>query len=123
VSVGFEALGIRARACAGFRWMLGAADLDGYRCAVVDKTGPLFSGGPKVALAAARVPDLRDPATQGCVLALIAERNLRRSIFDALNDVAHRMRSGLSYEEALVVTLEEAPSRVETCEAQRRGGS
>jgi hypothetical protein len=57
------ALGRRAVACKGFRWMGGMKVVDGFRVAesVVPMMFPVDT------------PDLRDPATLGCLLALVRE--------------------------------------------------
>ena len=56
------ALAHRAVACRGFRWMPGMADCYGRRLREGDWLDP-----------AAEFPDLRDPATLGCLLALVRE--------------------------------------------------
>ena len=57
------ALGRRAVACKGFRWMGGMKVVDGFRVAesVVPMMFPVDT------------PDLTDPATLGCLLALVRE--------------------------------------------------
>ena len=102
------ALGRRAVACKGFRWMGGMKVVDGFRVAesVVPMMFPVDT------------PDLTDPATLGCLLALVRE---------AWNDQRAYMRAGFGWEwitdycvekwppggeteaEALVAALEAAP--------------
>jgi hypothetical protein len=59
------ALARRAVACKGWRWMPGMLRLDGYRAChrIV----------PRALIPAEDVPDLTDPATLGCLLALVRE--------------------------------------------------
>ena len=54
------ALSRRAVACRGFRWVPGMLTLDGFRLSPVDADGD-------------DPPDLTDPATLGCLLALVRE--------------------------------------------------
>jgi len=76
------ALGRRAVACKGWRWMAGMLRGDGFRCTWVDEderelAAPTWCAngiewlnrrtGPK------DLPDLTDPATLGCLLALVRE--------------------------------------------------
>jgi hypothetical protein len=56
------ALAKRAVACKGWRWMPGMADCYGRRLREGDWLDP-----------AAEFPDLTDPATLGCLLALVRE--------------------------------------------------
>lgn len=64
----WEDLGRRAVACEGWRWMPGMlvryADGSWYRLRFVRKSGGHWSPSP----------DFRDPATVGCLLALVRER-------------------------------------------------
>ena len=72
-----KALGRRAVACRGWRWMPGMLTLDGFRC--------VWADAEQIECAASRahnfrrpnsatdLPDLTDPATLGCLLALIRE--------------------------------------------------
>ena len=57
------ALGLRAVACKGFRWMGGMKDMQGRTVTPCI----LFRAHPS------DVPDFRDPATLGCLLALVRE--------------------------------------------------
>ena len=59
-----EALARRAVACKGWRWMPGMLARP-TRLRVTEQTGPVGSGW---------FPDLTDPATLGCLLALVRER-------------------------------------------------
>jgi hypothetical protein len=72
-------LGKRAVACDGFRWMPGMLDTDGARVTRVS-TPYLYlvedDGADECALFQIRfmdMPDLRDPATIGCLLQLVRE--------------------------------------------------
>ncbi len=67
-----QILGRRARRCARWRWMPGMLSLNGIRV-VRGEEGVAFAGADQ------DLPDLRDPATLGCVLALVR---------DALSDPA-----------------------------------
>ncbi len=75
-------LGRRAVACKGWRWMPGmlALDADGeeYPCRVIDDRKSVVyedgDGAIREGVASrSDVPDLRDPATVGCLLALVRE--------------------------------------------------
>ena len=57
------ALARRAVACKGFRWLPGMKVLDGFR--VVESVVPMMFP--------VDTPDLTDPATLGCLLALVRE--------------------------------------------------
>jgi len=78
-------LGRRAVACKAWRWMAGMLRGDGFRCTWVDEderelAAPTWCAngiewlnrraGPK------DLPDLTDPATLGCLLALVREAHL-----------------------------------------------
>jgi hypothetical protein len=104
-----EALGRRAVACKGFRWMPGMADCWGGRVREGD-------GLDRVSA----FPDLTDAATLGCLLALVREacgdpslsvlfdhdgRKWRVGRWED-DGLALRCRSADTEAEALVVTLE-----------------
>ena len=134
-----RALGLRAVACPGWRWLPGMCPVGGYRVlAVFGST--LFSlgaGGDAghagfIDRAAVGPPDFRDPATLGCLLALVRETWDRPGLYVAsvasadddggehwrLRDrgcslLRHDPPMGATTEaEALVAALEVAPARV-----------
>jgi hypothetical protein len=63
----------------GFRWMPGMVDTDGYRFVdvsegIIEIDGSLFQySRGHYSAAVAALPDLTDPATLGCVLAMVRE--------------------------------------------------
>ena len=75
----------RAVACKGWRWMPGMATVQGERVVLMDDDGTLRLAAPwggTVGVTAVRsffdssgacLPDLTDPATLGCLLALVRE--------------------------------------------------
>ena len=95
-------LGRRAVACKGWRWMPGMLTDDGQRVLHADG-GSMFAGvgsghdadgyGPFESRN--MLPDFRDPATLGCLLALVRE--------------AWGLGLGLTEAAALVAALEAAP--------------
>ena len=132
-------LGRRAVACKGWRWMPGMRAIEGalredhykvWQRAIDGLRGLnwyLYQGG-----CIEPVPDLRDPATRGCVLALVREaweddselwggrvevHQDHRTVFTAVIayhegvSLAHRAlaRSGRNEAAALVAALEAAP--------------
>ena len=117
------ALARRAVACRGWRWMPGMLDLFGRRVRNVwpDDLGIHWSHIPEscVVRDADALPDLTDPATLGCLLALVREAWVQDDL------VAFRFgeqwctevtpQEGLHYvygaseAEALVAALEGAP--------------
>ena len=111
------ALGLRAVACKGFRWMGGMMDMQGRTVTPCI----LFRAHPS------DTPDFRDPATMGCLLALVREAWGDPTATTAATREADRSRgwlvdcwdtqsplSGLgpfkSEAEALVAALEAAPA-------------
>ena len=99
------ALARRAVACKGWRWMPGMLTLDGFRLSHVDIDDP---------------PDLTDPATLGCLLALVREawESPKANVSWVTDDKcmvvfdtghAQRFLLGDSEGEALIVALESAP--------------
>lgn len=74
-----EALARRAIACKGWRWMAGMRLLDGDLVIAVSGDGLPIAASPAVLFGVpptARkdaLPDLSDPATLGCLLALVRE--------------------------------------------------
>lgn len=99
----------RAAACKHFRPMPGMLDLNGWRISAVHAGAIEWSDSEWCSPPTpGRIePDLRDPATQGCMLTLIAERT--GSMSDTLADIAHRMRRGATLPQALVEALESCP--------------
>ena len=67
-----ETLGQRLMACKGFRWMAGMLDMDGHRVLKVYNGKPVICGDGIIDDPPA--PDLRDPATKGCAMALMRDR-------------------------------------------------
>lgn len=118
------ALARRAVVCKGWRWLPGMLTLDGFRC--------VWADAEQIECAASRahnfrrpnsatdLPDLTDPATLGCLLALVREAHavpfLQVSVkisrehgyqFDC--HPHHRGQWVDSEAEALVAALEDAP--------------
>jgi len=134
------ALGRRAVACKGWRWMAGMLTHDGYRmiwCSETERewAGPSFSEAG-MAWRYARIhgesslPDLTDPATLGCMFALVREAwgcvVVTSPDYDYDDDEARQgpnvvgwravetvrwmwVGGGTTEAEALVVALESAP--------------
>ena len=114
-------LGRRAVACKGWRWMPGmlalstnnyhrparieSIDGDAYGLTVVPHAdGPVFAAHHEYGIAGefprgSTIPDFRDPATRGCVMALVDELRLGVDTRTAADEV----RAG-----ALVAALEVA---------------
>ena len=119
----------RAVACKGFRWMPGMlAALDGiggdYRARVCRVDNGLFwsDATPLPYALASYVPDLSDPATLGCLLALVRKAWGDPTLCVVLDTsdgrwcvgcwedgLAMRGRGGATEAEALVAALEGAP--------------
>jgi len=91
----FEQLGRRAVACKMWRWMPGMLavhhqdygnnGLDGRVIEIDDKEGPMWIGWGDLYLPLfeGSWPDLRDPATLGCLLALVREAHDNRELVTA----------------------------------------
>lgn len=117
------ALARRAVACKGWRWMPGMLTDDGFRVRRVDRDGYRFGWYDSSYAYSIRhdvLPDFIDPATLGCLLALVREAHavpfLQVSVkisrehgyqFDC--HPHHRGQWVDSEAEALVAALEEAP--------------
>ena len=125
----------RAVACRGWRWMAGVRTMapsgDYYRAVGSGETGCFvresdaailaYGGGCAAEQLYNSLPDLRDPATLGCLLALVRETygdprlflspDARRDCWDVVGMKAfvpyNRVR--MSEAEALVCALEAAP--------------
>ncbi len=103
------ALARRAVACRGWRWMPGMADCYGRRLRDGDWLDP-----------SAEFPDLTDPATLGCLLALVREARGEPTYLPICLDVHDeawvvnppipwRQTRYESYASVLVAALEDAP--------------
>ena len=123
----------RAVACKGWRWMPGMAGTDAlgvpFRCALTHRSGGVMVvAGMAVMVAhpdalARMYPDLTDPATLGCLLALVREAWGDPAICVVLDTsdgywhvgrwesegIALRGRWGTTEAHALVLSLEAAP--------------
>lgn len=105
-----EALGKRLVACKGFRPLRGMLDMQGRSWGA----DLLFRWSNEV-----DVPDLRDPATLGCVLALVREAwgicevrtGIRWCVVVRPAGGGRRSIYGATEAEALVAALEAAPCR------------
>ena len=73
----WEDLGRCALACEGWRWVPGMLTVSGHRCVDILNDGIMWSerryGGCEWKDAVTAIPDLCDPATVGCLLALVRE--------------------------------------------------
>jgi hypothetical protein len=116
------ALGRRALACKGWRWMRGMTSMEGGTFIAYTDCDEAFwlmhpDDGCDAEPVAWRLPDLSDPATLGCLLALVRKawgdsKTCARP--DLEDDVWYVVtRSGLAFAaseaEALVAALESAP--------------
>jgi hypothetical protein len=123
------ALAKRAVACNGWRWMSGMLRGDGFRCIWVDeeerelaaptwcKNGMEWKNGRT---GSKDLPDLTDPATLGCLLALVREARSEPTYLPTCLDVHDeawvvnppipwRQTRYESYASVLVAALEAAP--------------
>ena len=119
-----EALARRAVACPRWRWMPGMLRTDGTRLCKYDGRGRWTGskGGSKVYIWAG-TPDLTDPTTLGCLLALVREAwmypsaNVEEMFTRGAGWLAYTNNEGdrdhrfygASEAEALVAALEAAP--------------
>ncbi|MHC4892470.1 MAG: hypothetical protein ACYTFV_03715 [Planctomycetota bacterium] len=119
-----QALGARAMACKGYRWMPGMTDgTAGARCVRSRGGSCVWAVDDWLSdwcdLGEGEWPDFRDPATLGCLLALVREAwgdpdlGVRRRTKGAWQVLrrggAPSVCEGASEAEALVVALEAAP--------------
>lgn len=119
------ALGRRAVACKGWRWMSGMATAEGHRVLLVDDDVLWMvyneEGKCKPGCVEDFVPDLSDPATLGCLLALVREAHGDPVLFARFRGARVRpdwavswdgsdvIATGATEAEALVAALESAP--------------
>ena len=114
----------RAVACDGWRWMHRMVDTEGMTYLGVYDTVHLFAGCERESwrdTLDGTLPDLTDPATLGCVLALVREAWGNQHIYCASSPNIHGQRwyrvimdgdiigSGRTERAALVEALEAAP--------------
>ena len=88
-------IGETVRRCKAFRWRPGMLTLDGARVTRAfgrDASGVLEPAYHEVAIAPDDAPDLRDPATLGCLLALVRELH-REPLAVAVAYVHHEYQS------------------------------
>ena len=121
-----SALARRAVACKGWRWLPGMLTLDGLRLGGVAHTPSgawscvTAAGEPSDRPMRDELPDLTDPATLGCVLALVrdawgdVEFHITYSPCNEwwvvyMGDLPDRTQWTVSQAEALVAALEAAP--------------
>ena len=115
----------RAVACRGWRWMRGMSNNKGQTIdCVFEDIGTAYCGEIDADMNA--LPDLTDPATLGCLLALVREAMGDHRIcvcWDFVNEMwvcegafeyngnkyLGLIKEAQSYAEALVLTLEDAP--------------
>lgn len=110
------ALARRAVACRGWRWMRGMSNDQGETIDCVDLIqGKAYCGEWDADMNA--LPDLTDPATLGCLLALVREAHDSPGLVACLMDIPHEWMILLAKghvvatteSEALVAALEAAP--------------
>jgi len=120
----FEELGRRAVACKRWRWMPGMLSTKGLRVTRRDRDGYVVGYYENLSYIAECVPgslpDLSDPATLGCLLALVRKARKDQQVhvvklayglmgwqaWNAVRDVGAKCGSEV---EALVAALEAAP--------------
>lgn len=107
----------RAVACRAWRWLPGMVSSDEVRVCRVDPDGYALgwsSSGYVYALDSDALPDLTDPATLGCLLALVREAHgdvvwLHDSGIWTVRKVPDVPGGSAAEVEALIVALEGAP--------------
>ncbi len=121
------ALAKRAVACKGWRWMTGMLRGDGFRCTWVDEDERELAAPTWCAngiewkngrTGSKDLPDLTDPATLGCLLALVREAWNDAKVHVLYVDGLYRWEcadrhnvhgSKMTEAEALIAALEAAP--------------
>ena len=110
----------RAVACKGWRWMAGMRWIVSRVAPLEDYSGRIVDGGRR-APDGPGLPDLTDPATLGCLLALVREAHGDPVLFARFRgarvhpdwmvswDGSDVIATGATEAEALVAALESAP--------------
>lgn len=117
--VDYESLGRRAVACKGFRWMAGMLTLPfvdefkeevhpAWRICREDQPTPFVQERCNA------FPDIRDPATLGCLVALVSEVCVPGTLARVFERSAFWPWVNPSLIEALIAALESAPQRSAT---------
>jgi len=127
----FEQLARRAVACKHWRWMPGMVTETGIRVLRRDDDGYTIGYGPRTSycimeVTSDAIPDLSDPATLGCLLALVREawgkpdlharpegRRWRMWSYEWPSSMLHPTEA-----EALAAALEAAPEAAENFEPE-----